>query len=183
MVGAAGFEPATCSTQNCRATMLRYTPPVAACGYIVRPPPASASACHASARSVAFAEDRADHPVARLDAELACRAGDHFEHRAHRSAGRNEAIGFRLGALFDAHDPAVAANEHHIERDIGIVHPERDRLVMLEVEQHALALRQLLAEHQAALAFGVIDRKLDGEGVDAGSADDLKRVLCGRLSW
>src|ERR1700761_6989197 len=27
VVGAAGFEPATCSTQNCRATRLRYTPP------------------------------------------------------------------------------------------------------------------------------------------------------------
>ena len=26
LVGAAGFEPATCSTQNCRATRLRYTP-------------------------------------------------------------------------------------------------------------------------------------------------------------
>src|SRR5581483_11284989 len=25
-VGAAGFEPTTCSTQNCRATRLRYTP-------------------------------------------------------------------------------------------------------------------------------------------------------------
>src|SRR5262245_24935092 len=30
LVGAAGFEPATCSTQNCRATRLRYTPPGAA---------------------------------------------------------------------------------------------------------------------------------------------------------
>src|SRR5690348_12395403 len=26
MVGARGFEPRTCSTQNCRATRLRYTP-------------------------------------------------------------------------------------------------------------------------------------------------------------
>ena len=26
LVGAAGFEPTTCSTQNCRATRLRYTP-------------------------------------------------------------------------------------------------------------------------------------------------------------
>jgi hypothetical protein len=42
-------------------------------------------------------------------------------------------------------------------------------------------LRQLLAEHQAAFAFGVIDRKLDGEGVDAGGADDLDGILCGRL--
>src|SRR5580700_1306452 len=136
MVGAAGFEPATCSTQNCRATRLRYTPPVAAFGYMVRPrkprslPPGT--------RSVAFAEDRADDPVARLDAELVRRPGDHFEHRAHRGAGWNEAIRFRLGTLLDAHDPAVAANENHIQRNVGIVHPERDRLVMLEVEQHAL---------------------------------------------
>jgi hypothetical protein len=26
LVGATGFEPVTCSTQNCRATRLRYTP-------------------------------------------------------------------------------------------------------------------------------------------------------------
>jgi hypothetical protein len=26
LVGASGFEPETCSTQNCRATRLRYTP-------------------------------------------------------------------------------------------------------------------------------------------------------------
>jgi hypothetical protein len=30
MVGAAGFEPATCCSQSSRATRLRYTPPVAA---------------------------------------------------------------------------------------------------------------------------------------------------------
>src|SRR5580765_3088920 len=28
LVGAAGFEPTTCSTQNCRATRLRYTPSI-----------------------------------------------------------------------------------------------------------------------------------------------------------
>src|ERR1700722_10434050 len=143
--------------------------------------PASQAACRRCVRSLAFAENRTDDPVARLDAELAGRPGDHFEHRAHRSAGRNEAIGFRLGAVFDAHDPAITANEEHIQRDVGIVHPERDRLVMLEVEQHALAFRQLPAEHQAALAFRVIGDNLDGKSVDAGGADDLDCVLLGRL--
>jgi hypothetical protein len=52
---------------------------------------------------------------------------------------------------------------------------------MLEVEQHALAFRQLLAEHQAAFAFRVVDRQLDGEGVDARGADDLKSILSGGL--
>src|SRR3984893_17459986 len=61
--------------------------------------PASQGACRRDARSAAFAQDRADDLVARLDAELACRPGDHFEHRAHRRAGRNEAVRFRLGAL------------------------------------------------------------------------------------
>ena len=68
----------------------------------------------------------------------------------------------------------------HVERNIGIVHPEADRLLALEVEQHALAFRQLLAEHQAAGALGVIGCKLDGKGVDAGPSDDLKRALPGR---
>ena len=36
LVGAAGFEPATCSTQNCRATRLRYTPPRRAAEYMFR---------------------------------------------------------------------------------------------------------------------------------------------------
>src|ERR1700684_1921344 len=98
MVGAAGFEPATCSTQNCRATRLRYTPPIAALDTWFAS--ASQAACQPCARSLAFAEDRADHPVAGLDAELVRRSGDHLEHRAHRGAGRNEAIRFRLGALF-----------------------------------------------------------------------------------
>src|SRR5580704_5899732 len=77
--------------------------------------PASQAGCQPCARSVAFAEDRADDLVARLDAELVGRPGDHFQHRAHRSAGRNQAIRFRLGALLDAHDPAIAANENHIQ--------------------------------------------------------------------
>src|ERR1700685_728602 len=115
MVGAAGFDPATCSTQNGRATRLRYTPPIAALDTWFAS--ASQAACQPCARSLARDEDRGDHPVAELDAELVRRPGAHCEPRAHRSAGRNETIRFRLGALFDAHDPAVAADENHIEGD------------------------------------------------------------------
>src|SRR5215831_10787667 len=38
VVGAAGFEPATWSTQNSRATRLRYAPPGAAGGLSAQPP-------------------------------------------------------------------------------------------------------------------------------------------------
>src|SRR6478735_6058498 len=41
MVGAAGFEPATWSTQNSRATRLRYAPAAAEPRYTVRFGPAS----------------------------------------------------------------------------------------------------------------------------------------------
>jgi hypothetical protein len=61
------------------------------------------------------------------------------------------------------------------------MHPEADRLLALEVKQHALAFRQLFAEHQAAGALRVVGRKLDGKWVDAGAGYDLKRRLPGRL--
>ncbi len=61
------------------------------------------------------------------------------------------------------------------------MHPERDLLVALEIEQHALTFRQVLDEHEAAFAFGVVGRKLDVEGVHAGLGDDLDGRLAGRL--
>jgi hypothetical protein len=51
---------------------------------------------------------------------------------------------------------------------------------MAEIEQHAVTLRQFLAVHQAAFAFLVVGRKLDGKGMHAGRTDDLERILSGR---
>jgi hypothetical protein len=76
---------------------------------------------------------------------------------------------------------AIAPDKDHVERDVGVVHPEGDRLIALEIEQHALTLRQFLAEHQTAFALFVIAGKLDGEGMNAGLADDLEGCLSGRL--
>ena len=51
-------------------------------------------------RSVAFAEHRARHAVAHPDAEFARRAGDHLQHRPHRSAGGTKASD--IGLVFSA---------------------------------------------------------------------------------
>src|ERR1700691_3742998 len=79
MVGAAGFEPATCSTQNCRATRLRYTPPGAAldtsfAGFRQAERP----------RSMPAVENLAPHAVAGSDPELSRSAADHLKHSAYR---------------------------------------------------------------------------------------------------
>jgi hypothetical protein len=52
-----------------------------------------------------------------------------------------------------------------------------DRLVLLEIEQHAAALGQLLAVHQAKRALSAVGRKLDRKGVHAGSRYDFDGVL------
>src|SRR5438445_2036563 len=80
LVGAAGFEPATWSTQNSRATRLRHTPePRAALRYTLRLGPAS---CLLSSAP----EDRMYHAITRRDPKFFCGAGDHFEHGPHRPA-------------------------------------------------------------------------------------------------
>ena len=76
---------------------------------------------------------------------------------------------------------AVAADKDHVERDVGVVHPEGYRPVLLEIEQHAVAVRQLLAEHEAAGALVLVGGKFDREGVDAALADDLDGRLAGSL--
>src|SRR5437868_14851960 len=82
MVGAAGFEPATWSTQNSRATRLRYAPKLRV-RYTLRFSPAS-SELPPPLRS-APAEDRMRNAVPRDYAQFTGCAGDDFEHRAHRA--------------------------------------------------------------------------------------------------
>ena len=42
-------------------------------------------------------------------------------------------------------------DEHHVERDEGVLHPERHRLRRLEIEKHAAIISQVLAEHESLL--------------------------------
>src|SRR5215204_5400193 len=80
MVGAAGFEPTTWSTQNSRATRLRYAPVMDASIQV--------SAPTGKARELPSAEHRMGDPVARPDPELPRGAADHLQHRPHRRARR-----------------------------------------------------------------------------------------------
>src|ERR1700733_9319512 len=118
VVGAAGFEPATCSTQNCRATRLRYPPP--SVGWIQVSAVSSKIggvrmvAGVRSVGSVMTAKNRAFNAISGRDAEFARGAGDDFEHRADRSAGRNEPIGERFGIFSNPHDAAVTGDEDHV---------------------------------------------------------------------
>src|SRR6202035_3120316 len=133
VVGAAGFEPATCSTQNCRATRLRYTPwhtwrlldtCFAGCQQGGRLPPLSTS--KSTRPRALFLEHSPGDLVARCDSKLARRAADYFQHRPDRPPGGNEAVREWFGILRDAQNAAIRPDEDHVERDVGVVHPEGD---------------------------------------------------------
>src|SRR5580704_1100709 len=124
MVGAAGFEPATCSTQNYRATRLRHTPLFAALDTWFAGHHQAEQNSIQTGHLAGVPEYRVDHLVARLDAKIPRRACNDFKHRPHRSAGGNEVVRHWFGIFCDPYDAAVAADEHQIDRDVGVVHPE-----------------------------------------------------------
>ena len=85
------------------------------------------------------------------------------------------------GSVFSAMltNPSVPANEDHVERNIGVLHPHRDRLLAMKVEQHAAPFRQFSPIHEAAGALLVVDRELHRKGVDAGLAGNLDGFVGG----
>src|SRR5437588_12053845 len=127
-----------------------------------------------------FTEKRSGDAVTGGNAEFTRGPGDDLEHSPYRAARGDQIVGHRLGILRDTHDASVAGDENHVERNIGIVHPELDRLLLLEIEQHAAALGQLLAEHQAHGALGSIGSKLNRKGMHAGARDDIYGILAAR---
>src|SRR5215210_3849428 len=134
LVGAAGFEPTTCSTQNCRATRLRYTPIITERRrYTLKARPARQVLA-----DLAAIEERMPDAVAGLDAVFLGGPGDHLQYPFRGSAGRDDFGRQRFGVLGYSQDPAVRPDENHVERDVRVLHPHRDFLRGREVEQHAL---------------------------------------------
>jgi hypothetical protein len=120
-------------------------------------------------------KNRAFDTISRRDAEFARGAGDDFQHRPDRSAGRNEPIGEWLGIFGNPHNAAVAGNKDHVERNVSVVHPKGDRLILQEVEQHTVTFGKFLAKHQAARPLRFRGRQLNTERMHAAFADDVER--------
>jgi hypothetical protein len=87
MVGAAGFEPTTCSTQNCRATRLRYTPNIPGNDVDTR----LSRGQQGGSRPVSPAiKERMPDAVSRLDAVFLRGASDHLQHPLYESPRRDD---------------------------------------------------------------------------------------------
>ncbi|HEX6894070.1 MAG TPA: hypothetical protein VF146_02290, partial [Bryobacteraceae bacterium] len=67
----------------------------------------------------------------------------------------------------------------HVQWNIGILHPEADLLIAVEIEQHAAAFWQILAIHEPLRPVGIVVDDLDREEVHSGPAGNLKRLLYG----
>src|SRR3569832_591545 len=66
-------------------------------------------------------EDRIGDLVARRDTELARSSAAHFQHRLNGTGGQHLLLGHRRRVLGDVEDAPVAADEDHVERDIGVL--------------------------------------------------------------
>ena len=104
----------------------------------------------------------------------------HLEDAAHRPTRGNDRFRLRRGVFGNPQDAAVAADEDHVERDVGVLHPEAGRLFLMEVEQHALPFRQLATKHEPSRHLLRRRSHLDREDVHAALACDLERLQFGR---
>ena len=69
-------------------------------------------------------------------------------------------------------DDAHLVDEQHVERQGRVLHPKRDRLRRLKVEQHPMVGLHGPPKHQAPLALPGGARELDGEAVRSGGGID-----------
>ena len=121
------------------------------------------------------------HPIPRLQPDLRGYPCVHFQHGEGGGAGGDGALrhGLRIGG--HAGDSPVAADEDHVEGDIGVLHPHEHGLFGLEIEQHAPVGGHEAAEHEAARALLIRAHDLDGERVTAAGGHDLKGLGGGGL--
>ena len=123
---------------------------------------------------------RMGDPVAGLDAELLgrCRRSP----PARRAPGRRTAPALRqrLACSRQSQNAAIGPDEDHVERDIGVLHPERPAVRCWKSNSMPCPSGSSVRNIRPFAAFGVVVGHLDREDVDAGLADDFERLLIGR---
>ena len=144
LVGAAGFEPTTCSTQNCRATRLRYTPFILGSDVDTRLSPGQQGVPPPDGPYRPLNSGCATRSPG-CDTVFLRRAGDHLQHALGGPAGGNDLVD--SGSVFSAiRRMRPSARMKIMSSDmIGVLHPHRHLLLRREIEQHALAVGQFLA--------------------------------------
>ena len=177
LVGAAGFEPTTCSTQNCRATRLRYTPTIWEMMSIHAKGTTSKALRRLHGRLKNGCATRSPGAIPYFLAVPPITSSTPF------ASPPDAMILVDRGSVFSAirRIRPSAPNEDHVERDVGILHPHRHLLLGREIEQHPLPVRQFLAVHQAGGLFFLGRRYLDRKNLHAGFGGDLKRLEVRRL--
>src|SRR6478672_962401 len=100
---------------------------------------------HASPRcgkqASAGVKDRRSNAVTGRNAKFLRSPADNFKNSADGSVRRDKPGRQRLGVLGYAQNATVTADKNHVERNIGVLHPEADFLLPMEVEQHSLPFR------------------------------------------
>src|SRR5690606_22700545 len=96
-------------------------------------------------------------------------AGVELEHVQRRAAAgiRRAAVAERTRryAARHRHQLARSIEVEDVERDLGVLHPVRQRALGVVHEDHAGAFGERFAEHQATIALGIVVRHLHLEAL------------------
>src|SRR6187551_2788628 len=96
-----------------------------------------------------------EHALSRMKSKAFGLATADFQNREGRFPAADDGERMRGGLLDDLLDTAIAIDEHHIEGNVGVLHPHAHRLRAFVHKQHAAHLRQRPHEHEPlSLASG-----------------------------
>jgi len=103
--------------------------------------------------------------IALADAQFGRATAAQFKHGRDRFTPWHQRFVERFGRRNAGNRP-ISPNEHHVERDQRVFHPERDVLRRVKGKNHPLVAAQRLTEHQAILLLPGCLRNLDIEAMD-----------------
>ena len=103
--------------------------------------------------------------VAGFETEAISATRSHFDDGEYLAVRGDDALGKWLGVFLDAMNGSILADENHVERKIGVLHPHRDRFLFLIEEDHPLIVAKNAPEHQAHIAFLLLVGDFDRYGM------------------